>query len=56
MENSFSRRLILNKKAREAIALSLIMIAMIVLAYLITAFAFSHMPSPFGSFEELMKP
>jgi hypothetical protein len=56
MENSFVRRLISNKEAREAIALMLIVIAMIVLAYLVTAFAFRCMPAPFGSFEELMKP
>ena len=55
MENSFIRSLISNKEAREAIALMLIVIAMIVLAYLVTAFAFSYMPAPFGSFEELMK-
>ena len=55
MENSFIRRLISNKEAREAIALMLIVIAMIVLAYLVTAFAFSYMRAPFGSFEELMK-
>ncbi len=56
MENSFIRRLISNKEAREAIALMLIGIAMIVLAYLVTTVVFRYMPVPFGSFEELMKP
>ena len=56
MENSFIRRLISNKETREAIALMLIGIAMIVLAYLVTTVAFRYMPAPFGSFEELMKP
>jgi putative copper export protein len=48
--------LISNKEAREAIALMLIAIAMIVLAYLVTTAALRYMPAPFGSFEELMKP
>jgi hypothetical protein len=56
MENSFIRRLISNKEVREAIALMLIAIAMIVSAYLVTTVALRYMPAPFGSFEELMKP
>ncbi len=56
MENSFIRKLISNKEVREAIELMLIAIAMIVLAYLVTAVALRYMPAPFGSFEELMKP
>ena len=56
MENSFIRRLISNKEARKAIALMLIAIAMIVLAYLVTAVALRYMAAPFGLFEELMKP
>lgn len=55
MEDPFIRRLISNKEVRDAIALMLIAIAMIVLAYLVTAFAFRYMPVPLGSFEELMK-
>jgi len=56
MENSFIRRLISNKEVREAIALMLIAIALIVLAYLVTTAALRYIPAPFGSFEELMKP
>ena len=56
MENSFIRRLISNKEVREAMALMLIAITMIMLAYLVTAVALRYMPVPFGSFEELMKP
>ena len=56
MENSFIRRLISTKEVREAIALMLIAITMIMLAYLVTAVALRYMPVPFGSFEELMKP
>ena len=56
MENSFIRRLISNKEVREAIALMVKAITMIMLAYLLTAVALRYMPVPFGSFEELMKP
>jgi hypothetical protein len=56
MENSFIRRLISTKEVREAIALMLIAITMIMLAYLVTAVALRYMPVPFGSFEELIKP
>ena len=48
--------MISNEEVREAIALMLIAIAMIVLAYLVTAVTLRYMPTPFGSFEELMKP
>jgi hypothetical protein len=55
MENSFIRKLISNKEVCEAIALMLIAIAMIVLAYLVTAVALRYITAPFGSFEELMR-
>ena len=53
MENSFIRRLISNNDVRDVIVFMLIAIAMIVLAYLVTAVALRYMPTLFGSFEEL---
>ena len=55
MANYF-RRLISNKDMREAVALALIGLVLLILASFIADFAISHMPAPFGSFEELMKP
>jgi drug/metabolite transporter (DMT)-like permease len=55
MANYF-RRLISNQDMREAVALALIGIVLLILAYFVTVFAIRHMPAPFGSFEELMKP
>lgn len=55
MANYFGR-LISNKDVREAIALTLIGIVLLILAYLVAAFAVSHMHAPFGSFEEFVKP
>ena len=54
MANYF-KRLTCNKDLREAVALALIAIVLLVLAYFVTVFATSYMPAPFGSFEELMK-
>jgi hypothetical protein len=45
-----------NKDVREAVALALIAIVLLILAYFVTVFAISHMLASFGSFEELMKP
>ena len=45
-----------NKDVREAVALALIGMVLLVLAYFVAVFAISHMPAPFGSFEVLMKP
>jgi hypothetical protein len=55
MANYF-RRLTCNKDGREAVALALTGIVLLILAYLVVASAISHMPAPFGSLEELMKP
>jgi hypothetical protein len=55
MANYF-RRLTSNKDLHEAVALALIGIVLLTLTYFLTVFVISHMPAPFGSFEELMKP
>ena len=55
MANYF-RRLTSNKDVREAVALALIGIVLLTLTYFLTVSVISHMPAPFGSFEELMKP
>ena len=55
MANYF-RRLILNKNVLEAVALAIIGIILITFTYFLIGFVISHMPAPFGSFEELMKP
>ena len=55
MANYF-RRLISNEDIREVIALVLIGIVLLTLTYFLTLLVISHMPAPFGSFEELMKP
>ena len=55
MANNF-RRLTCNKDLREAVALAILGIVLLILAYFVTVFAISHMHAPFGSFEELMKP
>jgi hypothetical protein len=55
MANCF-RRLTCNKDVREAVALALIGITLLTLTYFLTVFVINHMPVPFGSFEELMKP
>ena len=48
MANYF-RRLTSNIDLREGVALALISIVLLKLAYLVTVFAISHMPAPFGS-------
>jgi hypothetical protein len=55
MANYF-RRLTCNKDIREAVALALIGIVLVILAYYVAAFTISHLPVPFGSFEKMMKP
>ena len=55
MANYF-RRLTSNKDVHEAVALALIGIVLLTLTYFLTVSVISHMPAPFGSFEELMKP
>ena len=55
MANSF-RRLTANEDVREAVALALIGIVLLTLTYFLTVFVISHMPAPFGSFEEVMQP
>ena len=55
MANYF-RRLISNKDVRETVALALIGIVLLILTYFLTVFVVNHMPAPFGSFEEMMKP
>ena len=55
MANYF-RTLISNKDMREAVALALIGIVLLTLTYFLTVFVIGHMPVPFESFEELMKP
>ncbi len=55
MANYF-RRLTSNTDVREAVALAFLGTVLIILAYLVAGFAINHMPVPFGSFEELMKP
>ena len=52
----YFRRLTSNTDVREAVALALIGIVLLILTYFLTVFVINHMPVPFGSFEELMKP
>jgi hypothetical protein len=54
MANYF-RRLTCNRDVREAVALALIGIVLLILTYFVAVFVINHMPAPFGSFEELMK-
>ncbi len=49
----YFRRLTSNTDVREAVALALIGIVLLILTYLVAASAIGHMPAPFGSFEEL---
>jgi hypothetical protein len=51
MENK-SRRLVLGNQVREALALTVIVILMIVGSYLLTAFIIQVLPFPFGSLED----
>ena len=55
MANYF-RRLISNKDVRDAVTLALMGIVLLTLTYFVTVFVISHIPAPFGSFEEMMKP
>jgi len=55
MANYF-RRLTWYRDVREAVALALIGIILLILAYSVAVFVISHVSAPFGSFEELMKP
>ena len=55
MANYF-RRLISNKDVRDAVALALMGIVLLTLTYFVTVFVIRHIPAPFGSFEEMMKP
>jgi hypothetical protein len=52
----YFRRLTSNTDVREAVALALIAIVLLILTYFLTVLVINHMPAPFGSFEELMKP
>ncbi len=54
MANYF-RRLIANQDVREAIALALLGMILLTMAYFLTVFVISYMHAPLGSFEELMK-
>lgn len=51
MENK-SRRLVLDSQVREALALTVIVIFLIVGSYLLTAFIMQVLPVPFGSLED----
>ena len=55
MANYF-RTLISNKDMCETVALALIAIVLLMLAYFAAALAISNMPAPLGSFEALLKP
>lgn len=51
MENN-SRRLVLSNEVREALALMVVAIFLIVISYLLTAFIMQVLPFPFGSLED----
>ena len=53
---NFFRRVTSNKDVRDALALALIGLVLLILTYFLTAFVISHMHAPLWSFEELMKP
>lgn len=53
---TYFRRLISNQDMRDAVALALMGIVLLTLTYFVTVFVISHIPAPFGSLEELMKP
>ncbi len=56
MENPYIKKLISNQDVREAVALLLISIVLIIITYLVCVAVVRYLPAPFGSFEELMKP
>ena len=47
-----SRRLVLNGEVREALALMVVVIFLIVISYLLTGFIMRVLPFPFGSLED----
>jgi hypothetical protein len=51
MENK-DPRLILGTRAREALALILVIVFLIVISYLLTAFIMQVLPFPFGTLED----
>ena len=51
MENK-SRRLVLSSEVREAFALMVVAIFLIIISYLLTAFIMQVLPFPFGSVED----
>ena len=47
-----TRRLVLSSEVREALALMVVAIFLIVVSYLVTAFIMQVLPLPFGSLED----